>query len=108
MTVDAGKYSDIQSCDGSKGVAEDGDELCAIVVVELWIRCRGGHAESICNTLGNIIADTIKLDEDIRFDDLGLQMGSLEADGVDEELLLDRNEGVVEKSGLRPDIGECG
>lgn len=54
------------------------------------------------------MANLIQLREDVLLDILRQQMASLEADRVDEELLLRLGEGVVKQTGLAPVIGKGG
>ena len=49
-----------------------------------------------------------ELDEDVVLDDFALELRGFEADGVDDELLLDGEEGVEVEAGLRPHVGEGG
>ena len=51
------------------------------------------------------MADLVELLKDILLD-LRRDLGRLEADGVDEELLLNLGQGVEEQTGLGPVIGE--
>ena len=71
-----------------------------------WVWGWSGHAEGFGNVRGDFVADTVKLDEDVLFDDVGGQMGGFEADGVNEKLLLGWVEGIVEEARLGPDVGE--
>jgi hypothetical protein len=58
------------------------------------------------NTAGEVIVDAVELDDHIVFNHTALDVRGLEADGIDEELLLSRHQRVVEQTGLRPDVGE--
>ena len=52
------------------------------------------------------MAHTVELDEHVVHDDGGGDVRRLKAHGVDEELLLHGQQGVVEEAGLRVDVVE--
>lgn len=58
------------------------------------------------DALGELVADLVELLDDVLADRLGLDVARLEADGVDELLLLGGGERVVEEAGLGPVVEE--
>jgi hypothetical protein len=70
------------------------------------IRCGCVQAKSGGDAGSDIVADAVELVNDILLDGRGLKLGGLETNGIDQELLLDRRQGVVEEAWLRPVIVE--
>lgn len=64
------------------------------------------HAEEVGNPVGDVVADLVELLENLGLDIIGLEVGCLEADGIDQELLLNGGERVVEQARLRAVVGE--
>lgn len=79
-----------------------------VVVVVGGIGLRSGQAEGGGDADGDVVADAVELDEDIVLDDIRGELRGLEADGVDEELLLDLVQAVEEQTRLGPNIVEGG
>ena len=77
-----------------------------VLVVVFGVRLGGLNADGLGNALGEVIADTVQLDNDVVADDGAHDVGVLEAHGINNELLLGLHERVPEQTGLRPDIRE--
>jgi len=58
-------------------------------VVISSIRIRSWEIQNIGYADGDVVGDAVELDQNILLDDGGHEMREFEADGVDEELLLD-------------------
>jgi hypothetical protein len=66
---------------------------------------RGFQSDGLGDTDGNVMADFVELGQDILLDGR-VDVAGLEADGINEELLLDWAQRVVEQTGLRPVVAE--
>ena len=104
----AGQDANVQGRDGGQGVVEDGDEGRAVVRVVCWVRSGFCDADDARDALGEVVAHAVELDDDVLLDDVGGDVRCFEAHGVDEELLLCGDEGVVEETWLGPDVCEGG
>lgn len=98
--------ADLKAIEARQTVRVGADAGRSVVVVVGRVCVRSGQAKGSGDTCGNVMADAVQLDEDVVLDDVGFELGSLEANGVDQELLLDLGQAVVEETRLRPDIVE--
>ena len=87
-------------------MVEDGEAGRDIVVVVGRVGRGGVEALGLGDAHRNVVADAVELDEDVALDLGRLDVARLEADCVDEELLLHAGEGVVEEPGLGPVVVE--
>lgn len=104
--VDGGKDTNTKRFDDGKSGVDDGEEAGGVVVVIGRIGLRSLETKSEGNALGDIIGHAVELGEDVLLDSVGREVGCLETHGVDEELLLDREERVIEQTRLRPVVIE--
>lgn len=108
VRIGRGKDADRQSRNSRQLGPKDGDTSCGVVVVVGRVSGRGFNSQSLAYPQGNVVANLIQLREDVLLDILRQQMASLEADRVNEKLLLRLGEGVVKQTGLAPVIGKGG
>ena len=97
--------TDVESSNGGKLVAEDAEASSRVIVIVSRVSLGSLNADGGANTDRNVVADLVELLKDVLLD-LRRDLGRLEADGVDEELLLNLGQGVEEQTGLGPVIGE--
>ena len=108
VVLDRREHADSQPVQLEQGFAEDGDGRGDIVVVEGWVGRGRFHANRSAHARRDLMADTVQLDEDVPLDDLAGQHAGLEAHGVDDKLLLNRQQRVKEQTRLRPHVAESG
>lgn len=106
LIVNRREHADLEPDDRLELLAHDGVALRRVVVVVLGVRLGHLDADDGRDTLGELVADPVQLRDDVLPDRLGLDVARLEADGVDEELLLLGGERVVEEARLRPVVEE--
>ena len=77
-------------------------------MIEPSIRLGRLQSQRLGNPHGNVVANAVELGDDVLLDLDRLDVGGLEADGVDEELLFGLGEGVVEEARLGPVVVKRG
>ena len=100
--------ADAESGNGGEGLVEDGDTAGDVVVVIGGVGLGSLEAESDSDTLGDVVGNLVELLKNVLLDLFVGDMAGLEADGVDDELLLDGGERVKEETGLGVEVVEGG
>ncbi len=62
------------------------------------------HTNRVGDTLGEVVADAVQLDDDVIADDGALDIRVLETHRVHDELLLSGHQRIPEQARLRPDV----
>lgn len=79
-----------------------------VIVVEGRIRIRRVNANSLRNAGGKVITDAVELDDDVVSNDRAEDIGILETDCVNDELLFRGDERVPKQPWLGPHVCEGG
>lgn len=100
--------TDAEGGDGGQRLVEDGDAAGHVVVVVGRVGLGSLETESDGDALGHVVGDLVELLENVLLHLLIGNMAGLEADGVDDELLLDGGERVEEETGLGVEVVKGG
>lgn len=98
--ANSGKDTDFETVDPLERRAKGTHVGRLVVVIVRGIGLGLFNANGPGNPAGEVVVDTVELGDDILPDHLALDVGVLETDGVDEELLLCRHQRVVEQPWL--------
>lgn len=108
VALRGGEDTDAEGGDGGERLVEDGDAAGDVVVVVGGVGLGSLKTKSDGDALGDVVGDLVELLENVLLDLLVGDMAGLEADGVDDELLLNGGERVEEETGLGVVVVEGG
>ena len=108
VALGGGENADAEGGDGGEGLVEDGDTAGDVVVVVGRVGLGSLEAKGDSDSLGDVVGDLVELLKNVLLDLLVGDVAGLEADGVDDELLLDGSERVEEETGLGVEVIEGG
>lgn len=100
VALGGGEDADAEGGDGGETLVEDGNATGDVVVVKGRVGLGRLEAERNGHALGHVVGDLVQLLENVLLDLLVGDVAGLEADRVDDELLLDGGERVEEETGL--------
>lgn len=95
----------MQRGNGGQLVAEDAQAGGGVVVVVGGVFLGDLDAEGRADAGGDVVADLVQLGKNVLLDSRA-DVARLEADRINEELLLDFGEGVIEQTRLGPVVGK--
>lgn len=106
VVVDRSENANSQTVDPHQWRTKRADVRSLVIVVECRVCLRHWNTDHAGNPSSQIVVDSVDLGDEILLDNAALNVGGLESEAIDEELLLGRGQRVIEQTGLRPDVCE--